>query len=175
MFLFLFSVNLLAVDLNLNNQEKKDLSESYYLMWIEWNSCWYNINNKMTDYADKILKKNLINNYEKFELNYWYQVSDKIYEKYPSYDYSKCKTADPSDQALKWQEKNKWFGVEEDMTNYAFLIHENLVKKEGVIIDSYEYYYEIDKRMREKFPTYFKIVKIEEDKEFNKKFKTPVF
>ena len=50
-------------------------------------------------------------------------------------------------------EKNTWFGVNEEMTNYAMKLHGRLVNS-GVDTESNKYYREIDKQMRMKFPNY---------------------
>ena len=64
----------------------------------------------------------------------------------------------PSQEAMSWHEKNPWFGSEDhkDMTALAYGIHEKLVTTEGYAVNSPEYYGEIDRRMREHFPNYFK-------------------
>ena len=173
-FCIFYAVNVFANDLNLTKNEKNTLSASYLDMWSEWNSCWYNKDNKMTKYADKLITNNIINNYEKFELEYWYALSDKVYAEFPFFDYSECDENKPSEAALKWKKRNKWFGVDEDMTNFSFLIHQNLIN-EGVIVDSYEYYYEIDQRMREKFPNYFTIDTSDKVIKKDNKFKKPIF
>ena len=61
----------------------------------------------------------------------------------------------PEPEAMDWQEKNPWFGDDEEMTSLAYGIHEKLVKKQGIDPNNPEYYEYIDKRMREKFPEYF--------------------
>ncbi len=64
----------------------------------------------------------------------------------------------PSDEALSWHDKNPWFGSDDhkDMTALAYGIHEKMVTKEGFAVNSKEYYGEIDRRMRDKFPEYFR-------------------
>lgn len=59
----------------------------------------------------------------------------------------------PDKRALKWQEKNDWFGSDEEMTSLALGLHEKLVKK-GVNPSSDEYYRSIDDTMRKRFPEY---------------------
>jgi len=66
----------------------------------------------------------------------------------------------PVDQkAVSWLKNNPWFGGEEEkeMTALAYGIHENLVTKEGISPTSDQYYEEIDKRMRKRFPDYFEV------------------
>ena len=60
----------------------------------------------------------------------------------------------PDDKALKWQEKNEWFGKDEEMTSLALGLHEKLVRS-GINPTSDEYYRRIDNTMRKRFPEYF--------------------
>ena len=57
----------------------------------------------------------------------------------------------PDDRALKWQEKNDWFGKDEEMTSLALGLHEKLVRS-GVSPTSDEYYRRIDSTMQKRFP-----------------------
>ena len=59
----------------------------------------------------------------------------------------------PDDKALKWQEKNEWFGKDEEMTSLALGLHEKLVRG-GVNPTSDEYYRRIDDTMQKRFPEY---------------------
>jgi hypothetical protein len=60
----------------------------------------------------------------------------------------------PDRKALAWQDKNDWFGSDEEMTSLALGLHEKLVRS-GVNPASDEYYVTIDKTMRKRFPEYF--------------------
>jgi hypothetical protein len=60
----------------------------------------------------------------------------------------------PDNKAVDWQEKNEWFGQDEEMTSLALGLHEKL-KRNGVSIGSDEYYDTIDKTMRRRFPESF--------------------
>jgi hypothetical protein len=60
----------------------------------------------------------------------------------------------PDRKALSWQDKNSWFGSDEEMTSLALGLHEKLVRS-GVDATSDEYYSTIDKTMRKRFPEYF--------------------
>ena len=60
----------------------------------------------------------------------------------------------PDRRALAWQDKNSWFGSDEEMTSLALGLHEKLVRS-GVDPTSEEYYNSIDKTMRKRFPEYF--------------------
>ena len=62
---------------------------------------------------------------------------------------------EPDESALAWQEQNPWFGVDKEMTSFAYGVHERLVRDEGVDPDTEEYYELINKRMGEVFPAHF--------------------
>ena len=53
-----------------------------------------------------------------------------------------------------WQERNTWFGQDEEMTASALGLHEKL-KKQGVVVGSDEYYALLDKTIRKRFPENF--------------------
>lgn len=59
---------------------------------------------------------------------------------------------DPKAQA--WQEKNTWFGADEEMTALALGLHEKLVRS-GVDPRSDDYYRRVDETMRKRFPEAF--------------------
>lgn len=60
----------------------------------------------------------------------------------------------PDVKAFAWQEKNKWFGKDEEMTSLALGVHEKLVRN-GVDPSSDMYYRRIDETMQKRFPEYF--------------------
>jgi len=60
----------------------------------------------------------------------------------------------PDNKAVDWQQRNEWFGQDEEMTSLALGLHEKL-KRNGVPIGSDEYYDTIDKTMRRRFPENF--------------------
>jgi hypothetical protein len=60
--------------------------------------------------------------------------------------------ADP--KAKAWQEKNTWFGEDEEMTALALGLHEKLVRS-GVDPNSDEYYRRVDETMRKRYPEAF--------------------
>jgi len=62
----------------------------------------------------------------------------------------------PNPQAEEWAEKNPWFGQDRVMTYAAWGIHQTLVEQEGVDPNSEEYYTELDRRVRDTFPSKFK-------------------
>ena len=60
----------------------------------------------------------------------------------------------PDNKAVDWQQRNEWFGQDEEMTSLALGLHEKL-KRNGVPVGSDEYYDTIDKTMRRRFPENF--------------------
>jgi hypothetical protein len=60
----------------------------------------------------------------------------------------------PDQKALSWQQRNQWFGADDEMTSLALAVHKKLVES-GVDPRSNEYYERVDARMREVFPTFF--------------------
>jgi hypothetical protein len=69
----------------------------------------------------------------------------------------------PDAKASAWQEKNTWFGQDEEMTSLALGLHEKLVRS-GVSPTSEEYYRRIDNTMQKRFPEYFGDATLDEDK-----------
>lgn len=61
----------------------------------------------------------------------------------------------PTEKAARWAQENQWFGQEKDMTALAYGVHERLIRDEGYDPNSDEYFQEIDRTMRSKFPEYF--------------------
>jgi hypothetical protein len=61
---------------------------------------------------------------------------------------------EPDNKAVSWQKRNGWFGQNRGMTAFALGLHEDL-KDNGVEIGSEEYYRELDKTMRRRFPETF--------------------
>ena len=62
--------------------------------------------------------------------------------------------ARPDDKVMEWQERNSWFGQDEEMTASALGLHEKL-KNGGVVVGSDEYYAKLDETMRRRFPENF--------------------
>lgn len=60
--------------------------------------------------------------------------------------------ADPT--AVRWKNQNPWFGQDKLMTATALAMHE-LLKEEGVVLASEEYYKRIDSEMRHRFADKF--------------------
>lgn len=61
---------------------------------------------------------------------------------------------EPDTKAVAWQKRNNWFGADKGMTAYALGLHEDL-RDNGVEVGSEEYYRELDKTMRKRFPEKF--------------------
>ena len=57
-------------------------------------------------------------------------------------------------KAESWRERNTWFGADEEMTALALGLHDKLVRS-GVDPRSDDYYRQIDKTMRKRFPEAF--------------------
>jgi hypothetical protein len=68
----------------------------------------------------------------------------------------------PDSKALSWQDKNSWFGQDEEMTSLALGLHEKLVRS-GISPTSDEYYTRIDNTMRKRFPENFEDDSLDED------------
>jgi hypothetical protein len=60
----------------------------------------------------------------------------------------------PSMRAEGWAQQNPWFGKDEEMTGYAYGVHERLIKQ-GVAPDSEEYYNQINTSVRRVFADRF--------------------
>jgi hypothetical protein len=70
----------------------------------------------------------------------------------------------PDLKAKAWQERNSWFGQDEEMTSLALGLHEKLVKEHGMsYATTNEYYDTIDKTMRRRFPENFEESEVRED------------
>ena len=60
----------------------------------------------------------------------------------------------PDPRAQEWAQQNTWFGKDNVMTAAALAIDAEL-KQEGYSTNDVEFYQEVDKRIRESFPTKF--------------------
>ena len=68
-------------------------------------------------------------------------------------------------KATAWQERNSWFGQDDEMTSLALGLHEKLVKQNGLAYaTTNEYYQRIDETMRKRFPENFEGEKTEDEK-----------
>lgn len=62
----------------------------------------------------------------------------------------------PDAKTLAWQERNAWWGTDEEMTALALGYHQKLEKQYGrQYVGTDEYWTNIDKTMRRRFPDYF--------------------
>lgn len=68
-------------------------------------------------------------------------------------------------KASAWQERNSWFGQDDEMTSLALGLHEKLVKENGLAYATTdEYYKRIDETMRRRFPENFQDEKVDDEK-----------
>jgi len=69
------------------------------------------------------------------------------------------------DRTKRWASENEWFGQDEEMTGFAFGVHERL-KKNGIDPQNpervEEYYSAVDEAMRKRFPDKFDEAEVEE-------------
>jgi hypothetical protein len=63
-------------------------------------------------------------------------------------------TPAPDYKAQEWQQKNQWFGKDEEMTSFALGLHTKLINS-GVNPKSDEYYERLNGRLRQVFPESF--------------------
>ena len=63
---------------------------------------------------------------------------------------------EPDNKAVVWQNRNRWFGQERGMTAFALALHEDL-RDNGVEVGSEDYYRELDKTIRKRFPEKFEV------------------
>jgi hypothetical protein len=62
----------------------------------------------------------------------------------------------PDPKAVAWQERNTWFGQDEEMTSLALGLHQKLVKEHGANYPSTnEYWSTVDATMKRRFPEQF--------------------
>jgi len=77
-------------------------------------------------------------------------------EKYEVQTQQEPQTPRRDPKAASWQERNQWFGQDEEMTSLALGLHEKLVKQHGLAYATTdEYYKRIDDNMRKRFPENF--------------------
>jgi hypothetical protein len=68
-------------------------------------------------------------------------------------------------KATSWQERNPWFGQDDEMTSLALGLHEKLVKTNGMAYATTdEYYKRIDETMRKRFPENFEEAEVNEER-----------
>jgi hypothetical protein len=70
------------------------------------------------------------------------------------------------EKAATWQDRNSWFGQDDEMTSLALGLHEKLVKENGMAYATTdEYYKRIDETMRKRFPENFEEVENEKPRQ----------
>ncbi|MFZ9129674.1 MAG: hypothetical protein ACO20O_11355 [Pseudomonadales bacterium] len=79
----------------------------------------------------------------------------------PEYTRPQPQPPQPDAKAVAWAQRNPWFERDEEMTGYAYGLHEKLVKS-GIDPRSDEYYNKIDRAVRRVFPDKFDDGQIEE-------------
>ena len=73
----------------------------------------------------------------------------------------------PDQKTADWQERNTWFGVDEEMTSLALGLHQKLEKQYGAqYIGTDDYWRRVDDTMKKRFPEYFQ-VDVQEEKTTN--------
>lgn len=69
----------------------------------------------------------------------------------------------PDQRAVAWQERNTWFGKDEEMTSLALGLHQKLVNQYGASYPTTdEYWAKVDETMRRRFSDYFEDEKQDE-------------
>ena len=82
------------------------------------------------------------------------QQNNQVYSA-PEQQYYEQPASPPRDsRAEDWASRNPWFGKDEEMTSFAYGLHQKLVNN-GIDPTSDDYYQKIDSRMREVFPQNF--------------------
>ena len=62
----------------------------------------------------------------------------------------------PDQKTIAWQERNTWFGVDEEMTSLALGLHQKLEKQYGKgFVGTDEYWDRVDTTIRKRFPEQF--------------------
>ena len=62
----------------------------------------------------------------------------------------------PDAKTAAWQERNTWYGTDEEMTANALGLHQKLVKQHGTsFVGTDNYWRDVDSTMRRRFPEYF--------------------
>lgn len=83
------------------------------------------------------------------------QQNNQVYSAPEQQYYEQPAPPPPRDsRAEDWASRNPWFGKDEEMTSFAYGLHQKLVNN-GIDPTSDEYYQKIDSRIREVFPQNF--------------------
>ena len=104
---------------------------------------------KMADAQSEMTKAQLnLEKVEKFKLP---PLQEENFEVQTQQQYQ---APQPDRKVMEWQERNPWFGQDEEMTAAALGLHEKL-KRQGVVVGSDEYYDTLDKTIRKRFAENF--------------------
>jgi len=82
------------------------------------------------------------------------QRNNQVYSQPEQQYYEQPAPAPRDSRAEDWASRNPWFGKDEEMTSFAYGLHQKLVNN-GIDPTSDEYYQKIDSRIREVFPQNF--------------------
>jgi hypothetical protein len=105
---------------------------------------------KMMDAQEELTKAQLeIEKIERFKLP---PLQDDNYVVQRQQEYQTPPARD--EKLMDWQQRNSWFGQDEEMTAAALGLHEKL-KRQGVAVGSDDYYAKLDSTMRRRFSENF--------------------
>ena len=88
-------------------------------------------------------------------INNWKQQVSVSQQQQAQQQQAMPEVPEPDAMAVEWQDSNPWFGVDKEMTSFAYGVHEKLITEEGVDPNTPAYYQLINKRMEEVFPAHF--------------------
>ena len=119
---------------------------------------------RLTDATEQMLSaqselKVANDHFNRLEAQQKFAPPPNVQQQQPQQAYGMQNPPQVDPKAVTWLKDNSWFGAEDqkEMTALAYGIHETLVTKEGVSPTSDQYYEEVDKRMRKRFPDYFEV------------------
>ena len=119
---------------------------------------------RLTDATEQMLSaqselKVANDHFSRLEAQQKFAPPPNVQQQQPQQAYGMQNPPQVDPKAVTWLKDNSWFGAEDqkEMTALAYGIHETLVTKEGVSPTSDQYYEEVDKRMRKRFPDYFEV------------------
>ena len=104
--------------------------------------------------ADALIEAQTELTYANLELNAAKNFRPTPLQESPEQVYTPKQVPDPDERAVRWQQRNKWFGSDNRMTALALAVHQELVDS-GLDPRSEEYYKRIDASVRETFPRKF--------------------
>jgi hypothetical protein len=78
-------------------------------------------------------------------------VNEEALQPQPNQVYRQPQTPQLDPKVVEWSNRNRWFGVDPEMTNFAMGVHQRLVQ-DGVSPESDEYYERLDARIRQVYP-----------------------